>query len=176
MQIKYVPITLIIIGILSRILPHPPNFVPITGIALFAGVYLSRKNAFIIPLVTYLISDAILGFYGWSMIFVYLGLILQIMIGINKFWKDEINRWLIGVGALLASIAFFIVSNFGSWLSLPQYYSRDFQGIVDCYVAALPFFRNSLVSDIIYTMILFGGYELVRRFVKNRIPKISGAF
>ncbi|MBI4547881.1 MAG: hypothetical protein HY707_07875 [Ignavibacteriae bacterium] len=155
-------ITLIALAVLSRLIPHPPNFAPITALALFSGVYLDKKYTFIVPLVAMLISDYFLGFYT-GMAWVYASFIA---IGFIGLWLR--NHRGIGqtIGAtLVGSILFFVVTNFGVWVSSKVAYPHTVDGLIACYVAAIPFFRNTLLGDFFYVAALFGAYELGKRYI-----------
>jgi hydrogenase/urease accessory protein HupE len=153
---------LIVLAAASRLLPHPPNFAPVAAIGLYAGAYSSRRAGWIVPFVALLLSDLVLGFYHpVSMVANYLAFATCLALGAG---------WLAGgrslprvTGAVLASsVAFFTISNFGMWAS--GYYPRTWAGLVECYTAALPFFRNTLASDVVYSAALFGGHALLSRY------------
>lgn len=157
-------IVLAIIGVaaLLRFLPHPPNFVPLTAIALFAGAYITDKRlAFLIPIGAMFISDAILGFHN-TMIFVYASLIA--MVGIGMLLQNRKRVVPVAIATLSGAILFFIVTNFGVW-AMGTMYPKTIDGLIACYVAAIPFFRNALTGDIVYVTLLFGSYALARRFL-----------
>jgi hypothetical protein len=154
--------TLILMAALSRLIPHPLNFAPITALALFGGVFLDKKHTFIVPLAALLISDYFLGFYpdmGW----VYGSFILVGFIGL---WLRKHYTFAATAGATLAgSVLFFVVTNFGAWLGYLNLYTRDLAGFIACYTAAIPFFRNTLAGDVFYVAAMFGAYELAKRFI-----------
>lgn len=159
--------TLIFLAALSRLLPHPPNFAPITAIALFSGMYLDRKHAFIVPMAAMLISDYFIGFYA-GVTWVYACFLAMGLIGL---WLR--NHKTVGavVGATLAgSLLFFVVTNFGMWLS-SGIYPHTMSGFVECYVAAIPFFKNTLLGDAIYVTVMFGLYESAMRYVPQLNPR-----
>lgn len=145
-----------------RLIPHPPNFSPIDAMALFSGAYLGRRAlAFVAPLGALLLSDAILGFYH-NMAFVYGSVALIVLIG----WLVSSRRtplW-IGGAALASAMLFFIITNFGVWVS-GAYYPSTLAGLAACYVAAIPFFQNTLAGDLVYAALLFGGFALLERSV-----------
>jgi len=153
-------VSAILIAAALRLVPHPPNFTPIGAMALFSGAYLGRRGlAFVAPLAALLLSDLVLGFYA-GMNFVYLGVILTVVIG---WWLTRRRSALRIAGAALASsVMFFVVTNFGMWL-FSGYYPVTFEGLVACYVAAIPFFQNSLAGDLFFTALLFGGFALAER-------------
>lgn len=154
--------TIIFLAALSRLLPHPPNFAPITALALFGGVYLDKKHTFIVPIAAMLISDYFIGFYA-GMAWVYASFIA---IGFMGLWLRNHRGIRQTIGATLAgSILFFLVTNFGVWISSKVAYPHTMDGLIACYVAALPFFRNTLLGDVIYVAALFGAYELGKRYI-----------
>lgn len=167
-NLKLLPVLLIFLGVALRLVPHPANFAPITALALFGGVYLPKKYAFVLPWLVLLLSDIFLGFYGATMWFVYGSFFLSGLIGL--YVKNHKYISSITGGTVLASVLFFIITNFGVWLSTNMY-SKDFNGLIDCYVAAIPFFRNTLMGDLFFTGLFIGGYEVIARFSKNYLPK-----
>lgn len=154
-------LSLCVLAVATRLLPHPANFTPITALALFGGVYFERKYAFILPLVVLFASDLFLGLYS-GMEWVYGSFAL---IGLLGLWLRSRKSVPVIAGTTLAgSILFFIITNFGVWLG-GTLYTPDFTGLIACYTAALPFFRNTLLGDGFYVAILFGVTELVTRSV-----------
>jgi hypothetical protein len=161
-----IAVLLILFAAFSRLIPHPMNFAPVTAIALFAGVYLDKKYAFIVPLAAYILSDIFLGFYS-GIEWVYGAMMLIALVGL--WLKKRLEDKKLGTKAgyilgttLASSIIFFIVSNFGVWFG--GYYGITFNGLVECYIAAIPFFRNAVAGDLFYVAAMFGIYELVKRF------------
>ena len=143
----------VLIAALTRLVPHPPNFAPITAMSLFAGAYFTRKQfAFMVPLLAMLISDLFLGFYTIS-IFVYLSFAVITFIGQQK---NRVTPKLV----LLGSVLFFLISNFGVWL---LYYPKTIDGLVTCFALAIPFFATSLLGDIFYSLIMVFGFSAVSR-------------
>lgn len=149
-----------------RLLPHPPNFAPIAAIALFGGVYLSRKFALGIPLLAMLLSDIFIGFYEpLLMISVYGSFVLCGLIGL---WLKKRKKWYTVLGGSVAgAILFFIITNFSVWAFTP-WYTKTLAGLIQCYAMALPFFRNTLLGDLFYVIVFFGAYELVRVWIKSK--------
>ena len=159
----------ILIAILAaatlRLVPHPPNFTPIGAMALFAGAYLAgdrsqRALAFAAPLAALLLSDLVLGFYP-GMAWQYVATALAVAIGWALLGSER-SPLRIGGSALLSACLFFLVSNFGAWLSLP-FYAKTLAGLGAAYAAAIPFFQNSLAGDLIWSALLFGGFALAER-------------
>ena len=147
----------IVVAAALRLAPHPPNFTPIGAMALFSGAYLGRKwLAFAAPLAALLLSDAVLGFYR-GMDVVYPAVALLVMIG---WWVSSRRSALrIGAAAVASSVSFFLLTNLGMWL-FSGIYPRDVAGLEACFVAAIPFFQNTLASDLFYAALLFGGFRL----------------
>ena len=145
-----------------RLLPHPPNFSPIAAMALFSGAYLPKRSiAFLAPIAALLLSDLFLGFYP-EVIFVYLSVAATVLIGWALSRRKTAVR--IGAAALASSLLFYLVTNFGVWLVM-DYYPKTAAGLVACYVAAIPFFQNTLAGDLFFTALLFGGFAIAERLV-----------
>ena len=143
----------VLIAALTRLVPHPPNFAPITAMSLFAGAYFTRKQlAFIVPLLAMLISDLFLGFYTIS-IFVYLSFAVITWMGQQR---NRVTPKLV----LLGSVLFFLISNLGVWL---LYYPVTIDGLVTCFALAIPFFAISLLGDIFYSVMLVFGFSAASR-------------
>ena len=147
-----------------RLIPHPPNFSPIDAMALFSAAYLGRRAlAFVAPLGALFLSDLILGFYP-GMWVQYLSVALVVVLG--RLALRRIGPLRIGVAALASSILFFAVTNFGVWL-LSGMYPKTLVGLEACYVAAIPFFQNTLAGDLFYSALLFGGFAMLERLVPS---------
>ena len=166
-----VALLLIVIGVSLRLLPHLPNFAPIAAIALFGGVYFSKKISLIIPLFAMLISDIFLGFYQpILMAFVYGSFLLCVVLG---FWLKRHKKWQTVLGSsILAALIFFILTNFAVWVFTP-WYTKTFSGLIQCYLMALPFFRNTLWGNLFYTSCFFGVYEMLRVWVRERFTIVQ---
>jgi hypothetical protein len=150
-------IAFMLIAVLFRLLPHLPNFTPITAIALFGGLYFSNKTmAYLVPLVIMALSDLFLGFHSISFV-VYAAFIVVSFIG-TQTKKPSVFT------ILLSSISFFIITNFGVWLIG---YPKTWSGLVECYTLALPFFRNSLLGDLFYSGVMILGFNAVRKKYLN---------
>jgi len=153
---------LLALGVLSRLIVHAPNFTPVIAVALFGGVYLNRRYAILLPLAFMMISDVFLGFYD-GILYTWLSMVLVSAIGLLV--KRNKNVTTILTGSLASALLFFVISNFGVWAS--GYYGLTTQGFWNCYIAAIPFFRNTFVSTLVYSVVLFGIYELVALKVKR---------
>jgi hypothetical protein len=145
-----------------RLVPHPPNFSPIDAMALFSGAYIGRRVlAFAAPVAALLLSDLVLGFYS-GMLFQYGAVVVIVLLGVIALSRVTVLR-LAGT-ALVGSALFFVISNFGVW-AVSGMYAHSLAGLGACYVAAIPFFQNTLAGDLFYTMLLFGGFALAEQFV-----------
>ncbi len=153
---------LILAAAMTRLLPHPLNFAPVTAIALFGGAkFANTRLAFIVPLFAMLLSDFVLGFHD-TMPFVYGSFAVIVCLGLLLRRRQSVIS--IGTAAVSGSIVFFIVTNFGFWL-MGTDYPGTFSGLAACYVAAIPFFQNTLLGDIVYTSVLFGTLALAERLI-----------
>jgi hypothetical protein len=164
----------ILFAALLRIVPHPWNFSPVGAMALFGGARFREKSAALLfPLGALFLSDVILGFYPgiWA---VYLG--FAVMVGIGMAIQKRPGLPAIGAGTLGASVSFFLITNFGWWLP-DCHYPRTLQGIVQGYIAGIPFFQNTLLGDAFYVALLFGGFALAEKWfpLLREAPQAAGA-
>ena len=145
-----------------RLVPHPPNFAPIGAMALFSGAQLGRRAlAFAAPLGAMVLSDAVIGFHS-GVPFVYASVALIVLLGWLALSRVTLLR--LAGAAIVSSILFFLLTTFGTWL-LSGMYPLTATGLSACYVAAIPFFQNTVAGDIFYTGVLFGGFALLERAV-----------
>lgn len=153
--------SLVVIGLaaLMRLLPHPPNLVPITGLALISGATLAGLPALIVPLAAMLISDMVIGFHP-TMPFVYGSFILIALIG--KKLTGITNPLKLGAASVTSSVLFFLVTNFGMWATTAMY-PKTILGLFTAYLMGIPFFRNGLIGDLFYTGVFFYGYLILSR-------------
>jgi len=153
--------SVIIVAVISRLLPHLPNVTPVAAIALFGGTYINRKSlAFLFPIGILFISDLFLGIYP-EIYAVYLSFAITVMIGFMLRKKDSALN--IAIASFSSSIIFFIVTNFAVWISGSYAYPMNFNGLLLCYEAAIPFFRNELFGTLAYNALFFGSYYFVRQ-------------
>lgn len=144
MKKNHLIIGLIVFAILTRLIPHPPNFAPVTAIALFSAINFNNNLLkFFIPLISLIVFDIIIGF-SLINIFVYLSFIVIVLVG-NHFKKIKL------ISILISSVVFFIISNFGVWI---VGYPKTVNGIIICYTAAIPFFINTILGDLFYSFLL----------------------
>lgn len=161
-----ISITLVTLGLACRLLPHAWNFAPIAGIALFSGVYLGKRYAIALPIIAMVIGDLFIGFYEWPlMVAVYGCFALTGLLG--SIIKKHKSVETILAGSIIASVLFFIATNWAVWQFSP-WYAKTLEGLLQSYAMALPFFRNTLLGDLFYTGVLFGAYELAMVWARNR--------
>lgn len=171
LTLRFSVITVIILlAAFSRLIPHPANFAPIGGMALFGATYYTRKGwAYLVPIAAMWISDLILNnvvyaqyfdrfvwFYSGSL-FTYGAFALIVLMGTFTLRKVRVPRLLFS--AFGASIIFFLVSNFGVWFSTTMY-PKTAAGLAACYAAGIPFFKNTVLGDLVYSTALFGLFEI----------------
>jgi hypothetical protein len=141
----------------ARLLPHTPNFAPIGALAIMSGSLLPKKYAFFLPLIVMLASDYFIGFYEIKiMLSVYLSFLLYVVLG-NFLGKNENFRKLT-VGTFFGALLFFLITNFAVWAFSP-WYSKDISGLLLSYTLALPFFKNTILGDLFYTLTFFVVYQ-----------------
>lgn len=163
---------LVLFAAFSRLIPHPPNFAPIGAMALFGSAYFSKKHiALIIPVLSMWLSDIVINntiyaqyfdgftFFYQGFYWTYLAFVLIGLVGFFLLKRTKLQNILIA--SLSASILFFLVSNFGVWTSGTMY-PKDFSGLTACYTAAIPFFKNTLMGNLVYCGVLFGSFELAQ--------------
>lgn len=161
---------IIVFGFAARLIPHFPNFAPMGALALFAAAFYKRKYlALIIPAIVWWGSDLYLnnfvyqlneGFTFFSSFQIYnlISIALIVLLGVILFRKMNIAR--IALGSVSASLIFFIVSNFGVWLQ-GGLYTKTFDGLVNCYLMAIPFYKATFLSDMIFTVVFFSAMYFI---------------
>ena len=166
---RFLVITGMILGAAAfRLIPHYPNFTPIAAMALFGGAYFTnKKTAFVVPFAAMLLSDLVLGFHAtiWA---VYLGFALIVMIGFMLRQKVKITN--VFLAAVSSAVLFFVITNFAFWAT-GLMYPLTFSGLLESYVAAIPFFNYSLLGDLVYTGAMFGLFELAQ----TKFPALAAA-
>ncbi len=172
-------LSLLVIGIIGRVIPHPPNVTPMIAIALLAShAFKNKWIAILIPLVGMWISDLIINnylyagyydkfvFFSSGSLWIYGSILFTVLIG--KVLIKHIKLSTVFLSSLSASFLFFVVTNFGVWFS-NMMYPKSLLGLIECYTLAIPFFGNALIGDIVYSVVLFTSYSLVfsNRFELN---------
>ena len=149
------------LDVFMRVVPHAWHFTPLAGSALFAAaMFRMRILSLAVPLIALALSDAVMGFYDWRvMAVVYAASVLPaaMALGVARLRAPLVLLSL----AVTSSVVFFLATNFAVW-AFDDLYTHDLAGLSACYVAALPFFQNTVGGDLYWTCALFGGYQLVR--------------
>lgn len=158
-------ISVVILAALSRLLPHPPNFTAIGALAFFSGCYvLDRRLTFIVPLAVMFLTDLFLGVHS-GMIPVYICVAFTTYLG---FRTGGAPKFLGGIGSvLLGSLVFYLFTNLPVFY--PGSYPNTVEGLLQSYTAALPFFRNQIAGDLLFTVALFAMFS----FLKNNVFRLA---
>lgn len=191
---------LVLVPAALRLMDFQWNIACIGALSIFCGLYIRQRwLAIAIPLGAMIVSDVALGIFNHNLpkytfedptrTFVYLSYVLMIALGISvrRYWqrmnamqkedrsvassvKWQWQRYVPVAGAtLVGSLLFFFITNFGVWL---YYEPHTWEGLTTCFIKAIPFYRTTLASDVVFTLILVGGYEL---FFKARVPVTSAS-
>ena len=159
---KYVLILfLIFVGVMSRIYPYAPNFTPMLSIALLSGFYSKNKFFVLLPIFIMLISDIMIGNHA-IVPWVYSSFILIFALG-YLIKKSSYSN--IFIFSILSSVIFFVISNLGVWFT--GGYSYSFNGLIACYTAAIPFFKNTLISTVLYSAVIHSVVSVVSLYDKQ---------
>ena len=154
-------IGMVLLGACARVIPHPWNFTPMMAIGLFAG-YHARKasTGVLMTLLALALSDAVMGFYPgfW---YIYAASLIPVLLG----WliRNRRGAGAIPVAAIASSLSFFFITNFMFW-AFSQWYPHTASGLTACFVAGIPFYRNQLMGDALYTFAFFGGYRVLSHY------------
>lgn len=160
----------LIVAIVGRLTPHAANMTPMFAIAMAVGAWLGCERQFlsgIMVMVAMLVSDYFLGFHS-TMIFVYVGMLLGVLIAARSVnWLSQSRNTFSRVvksasTSLFASAVFFAISNFGVWV-MGGLYPRSLDGLIQCYVMAVPFFQQSLLTDVVFGTVFLYSIDLARR-------------
>lgn len=178
------PLLIILSAVLIRLFPHAPNFTPIAAMALFGGTYLNKKYSVAIVFLALILSDYLLlyihpfasQFINISKIYPPLALIhgstllvygcLLVTAGVGIWLSSHKSLKNIITASLFSSILFFLVTNFNFFYPA-SLYPKTFNGMIESYIMALPFFKNTLFGDLFYTSLFFGGIELLVKLSKR---------
>ena len=170
MNIRFsVIVSIILMLALYRVIPHPPNVSPVAAMALFGGAYFTdRKLAFIIPLFALVVSDMIIGLHD-TMPFVYGAFTVTVMAGI--WLHNRLGVMAVASTAIATSLLFFVVTNFAAWLFNQGLYPMTSAGLLQSYIAGIPFYANTLIGDLFFTALLFGGFHLLERNISGLVAQ-----
>ncbi|MCK4919300.1 MAG: hypothetical protein KAS01_02840 [Candidatus Pacebacteria bacterium] len=169
----FIAMLLIVLGVIGRFAfieyISIPNFEIITTISLIAGIYLGGIYIAIIPLSVIFITDLIIG-NNFILLFTWSAFLFISLVG--YFFRNKVKKNII-IGSisvsLLSSIFFYLYTNFGWWI-MSGMYEHTLSGLLRCYYMALPFFRNSLVGNLI--LVPIGVYSFSRALVYLKIKNI----
>ena len=172
-SIRYISAALFVIAVVLRLTPHAYNVAAIGALGMFVGCYWSARMGVLMSLAAMALSDVLghflqissMGFYSTAlMMTVYLSMGFSALIGkllhqSNKAWHVPMWAGVPG-GALLSTAVFFLVTNFASWLDPQMMYPSTLAGLLECYVAAVPFVQNTLIGNVLFSALFFGGYAI----------------
>ena len=162
----FLPVCVILILSFSRIIPHPSNFTPILAVGIFSGFYFRQFFlSLLIVILSMFLGDLYLGFHD-TMFFTYIS--LAVAVGLGLLIKNFKFLEILFTG-LASSVCFFVITNFGAFLTL-EMYEKSFSGLLQSYVMAIPFFHNTLISTFLYLFLLKLLFDFV---VKKKIFKTS---
>ncbi len=176
---------IILLVAFSRLLPLPLNFSPLAAISLFAAAHFTNRwKAFLIPVIATWLTDLVIintvySYYYSEFVWFYSGFYWQyagyaaiVLFGTFLYAKN-ISAFKVTSGAVGSGIIFFLISNFGVWVSTATY-SPDLSGLIACYVAGIPFYKGTLLGDLCFSVLLFGGYYLMqRRFASLELQRLK---
>lgn len=164
-------LALVLFAATARIMPHPANFAPIAAIAIAGGALLPRRIGVALPLIAMIVSDLIIGLHPLIM-FTWGSFALIALLSTKTL--SRITPLSVFATSFLGSVLFYVITNFGVWAE-GRLYPLTAQGLVDCYVNALPFFRNTMLGDLLYVSLFFGAYALVRAMLRKPTPATATA-
>jgi hypothetical protein len=153
---------LTVLGAVARLLPHLPNFAPVGSISVFAGARMRGWQAYALPLILMAVTDPLVGGYSAATPLIYASFLINVWIGSHLRGTESPVK--IGAGVLTGSLVFFLLTNF-AWLAGSTLYPHTLAGVVQCYVAAIPFYGRTLASDLFYSGALFGLHAWLSRMV-----------
>ena len=158
------PAVIILSLSLTRLIPHPWNFTPVLATGIFAGFYFKQFYlSLFIVIFSMFVGDLFLGFHS-TMFFTYISLVVAVILGL--YIKNFKFTGILFSG-LVSSVCFFIITNFGAWLTL-EMYEKNFAGLLQSYVYAIPFFHNTLISTFLYLIILKLLFDFI---IRKKITK-----
>jgi hypothetical protein len=154
-------IGMVVLGTCARLVPHPWNFTPMMAIGLFAGSHARKVSTGVLAtLIALALSDAVMGFYSgfW---WVYGAALIPVLLG--RVIRNRSGAGPIAAAAMASSLSFFLITNFMVWAA-DRLYPLTLGGLSECYLAGIPFYRNQVLGDAVYTVAIFGGYALLNRW------------
>ena len=157
---------LVLVAFAGRLVPHAANLTPLYAVALFACAVLPRRWAIVVPVTAMIASDLLIGLHS-GIFFTWSGMLVFAALGYSLRGRTGSAR-IVG-SALVGSLVFFVWTNLGVWL-VSGLYPHSSDGLIQCYTAALPFFRNSLLGDLAFTGALFAAWQWVLLRRSMRVP------
>ena len=163
-QSRAYAVGLTVLSALGRLIPHVPNVTPLGASCLFAGSRIGGYLAYLLPLVVMLATDPLVGGYSSTSLVIYAAFMINVWIGRRLVRTVTATR--VGVAAFLCSLQFFVLTNLAVWFQLSgadHLYARNLGGLMECYIAALPFWGRTLAGDFLFSGAIFGMYALLSR-------------
>lgn len=166
---QYVELIMVmLLAVVARIIPHPPNVAPIAALALYSGARIGKGRAVLLPLFAMLLSDWAIGFHS-TMGYVYGSFLTITLLGV--LLRNDQKWGYVVAGSVSSSLLFFFVTNFGVWRE-GSMYPHTLGGLMSAYEMGLPFLRNTFIGDLVYTHLFFYGFQAIGVFVQN-LQRIS---
>jgi hypothetical protein len=172
-------LSLTLLGIISRLIPHPPNLTAMTAITLFAAARIKSRWAIFVPIGSLFVSNLFLAIitrnisyiFYFSQIYVAFAYLVIFFLGLTLRKRKE---WFpIAIIALWSSIIFFLITNLGVWLEPNSFYPKTISGLISCYIAGLPFLRNALLGDVLFSLLVFKLAEIKLAFLPKILKRIT---
>ena len=161
-----IPMILFVLLVLSRMITEIPNFTATIALVMFTGYLIqNRFLSVLVILLSQVVSDLYLGIYS-SMIFVYAAYISIALL--SPIIMKKMNTKSVVLSSVISPSIFFIISNFGVWLT-GSMYTFNLSGLITCYIAGIPFFDESLISTILFALTIFSIMKLVTKEPKEII-------
>ncbi|MEK7613739.1 MAG: DUF6580 family putative transport protein [Patescibacteria group bacterium] len=158
---------LIAYGTLMRLLPHTPNMTPVTALAIVGSLYFGKRIGLVVPTATLAMSDLFIGFYDWRIMASVYGSFAAI--GVLSWLSRKPGVWSLTLPVILSPFLFFFITNGAVWAFSP-WYEKSISGLLHAYEMGIPFLKNMLLGDLLYTVGLVGVIELVRVAKNYLVP------
>lgn len=156
-------LAILTLGVIARFIVHVPNFTPILALALFSGLYLKKQYAVLVSLLLMIVTDVVIGLHS-TVLFTWISIGLIAFMG--QSLKTSKSYFKTTAFSLLAAVIFFVITNLGVWM-MTGLYEPTAAGLQKCFVMALPFFRTTLASTVLYSLVFMGLYEVISKRVVN---------
>ena len=154
-------VSLIVFFYLFRLIPHPPNFTPVIALTMYGSIFFGIRSLPYIIL-AFAFTDLFIGFH--SLLFFTWGSLAFIGI-FSKLCKHFMTRI---VGCFLSALFFYIFTNFGVWIS-SEFYENNLNGLISCYILAIPFFANTLFSTLLFGLLIEFFFSFQKKSLKFNI-------